>query len=71
MRERDRLDKGISGYRATEQTLEDALTLIELGEAEGDQESVAEAEKDLQKLLAEVQIAAGLTSHVAELIAEA
>ena len=55
MRERDRLDKGISGYRATEQTLEDALTLIELGEAEGDQESVAEAEKDLQKLLAEVQ----------------
>ena len=55
MRERDRLDKGIGGYRDMEQRLEDGLTLIELGEAEGDKETVGEAEKDLQVLLAEVQ----------------
>jgi peptide chain release factor 2 len=55
MRERDRLDKGIGGYRDMEQRLEDGLTLIELGEAEGDKETVGEAEKDLQSLLAEVQ----------------
>ena len=50
MRERTHLDEEISQYREFEQRLEDALTLIELGEAEGDQDSVGEAERELGKL---------------------
>jgi len=54
MRERSALEDSIAGYRKLEQGLEDALTLLELGEAEGDEESVREAEAQL----AEVRIAA-------------
>lgn len=43
MRERTRLDNAITGYRALETELEDSITLIELGEEEGDEESVTEA----------------------------
>ena len=43
MRERTRLDRGVNGYRRIERELEDALGLIELAEAEGDQAMLAEA----------------------------
>ena len=49
MRERTRLDKAISDYRALEQQLEDNLELIELGEVEDDADVVAEAEVALAK----------------------
>ena len=54
MRERTRLDQAIAKYRGFERRLEDALTLIELGEAEEDEASVAEAEADLTRLRAVV-----------------
>ncbi|RMD63812.1 MAG: peptide chain release factor 2 [Alphaproteobacteria bacterium] len=54
MRERTRLDQAITGYRAFEQRLEDALTLLELGEAEDDEATIAEAEAELHKLRDEV-----------------
>ena len=47
MRERTQLDTSINTVRDYEQRLEDALTLIELGEAEDDAASVAEAGRDL------------------------
>ena len=55
MRERGALEDGISSYKKLEQDLEDALTLIELGEAEGDADIVAEAEASLQALRLEVE----------------
>ena len=54
MRERTRLDQAIGGYRALEQELDDALTLIELGEAEEDADSVSEGEGQLETLKAKV-----------------
>jgi len=50
MRERQRLADQIEGYRALERTLDDNRELIELGEAEGDAEVVAEAEAALARL---------------------
>ncbi len=50
MRERTRLDDSIGAYRDLEGRLDDALTLLELGEAEGDAASVAEGEADLKAL---------------------
>jgi peptide chain release factor 2 len=52
MRERTRLDQAISRYHGFEQRLEDAITLIELGEAEDDGATIAEAEADLGRLRA-------------------
>ena len=52
MRQRTRLDQSISTYREFERRLEDALTLIELGEAEADEDSIAEAETELTRLQA-------------------
>ncbi len=52
MRERTRLDQAISRYHGFEQRLEDAITLIELGEAEDDAATIAEAEADLGRLRA-------------------
>ncbi len=52
MRERTHLDEAISQYREFERRLEDALTLIELGEVEADEDSIAEAEAELGKLRA-------------------
>ncbi|HEY3908364.1 MAG TPA: peptide chain release factor 2 [Stellaceae bacterium] len=53
LRERTRLDQAIGGYRRIEREVEDALQLIELGEAEGEAGIVAEAEAALEKLRAE------------------
>ncbi len=48
MQERTRLDDAINGYKSLAQELEDNIGLIELGEAEGDEETVAEAEEGLR-----------------------
>jgi len=50
MRERTRLEESIAGMRALESGLEDALALMELGESEGDEEVVKEAEAQLEAL---------------------
>ena len=55
MRERTRLERAISGYRRIEREVEDAIELIGLGEAEGDQAIIAEAETALEKLRDEAQ----------------
>ena len=50
MRERTQLDNALQKFRTIEQELSDTVELIELGEAEGDDDVVAEAEKSLSKL---------------------
>jgi len=50
MRERTRLDVAIQGYRELERRLREAVELIELGEAESEDEVVAEAEAQLEAL---------------------
>jgi peptide chain release factor 2 len=50
MRERTHLENAMKAYRGLERELEDSLTLIELGEAEGDQGAVGEAEAQLKSL---------------------
>jgi peptide chain release factor 2 len=52
MRERNALDHGLSSYRGLEQELDDALVLLELGEAEDDDATVREAESQLTGLQA-------------------
>ena len=51
MRERQTVERQVNGFRELEQQLEDAVTLIELGEAEGDEETVKEGESNLRGLL--------------------
>ena len=53
MRERTRLDNAVTGYRTLERGLDDALTLLELGEAEGDEATIAEAATALGGIVAE------------------
>ncbi len=48
MRERTRLKGAVEGCRELERALDDALTLIELGEAEGDAGALAEGEAQLR-----------------------
>jgi peptide chain release factor 2 len=55
MRERNHLEQSLGAYRGFEQELEDALTLIELGEAEADAASVEEAEAQLMALRARAE----------------
>lgn len=50
MKERQRLESQISGVRGLETELSDSMELIELGEAEGDQDVVEEAEETLRNL---------------------
>jgi peptide chain release factor 2 len=50
MRARQALERQIASYRQLERELEDGVTLIELGEAEGDQAAVAEGEAVLRRL---------------------
>ena len=50
MRERTRLTASIDNYRELENSLEDAVGLIELAEEEGDQEMLEAAEADLSAL---------------------
>jgi len=55
MRERTTLDNSISGCKALEAELSDSLDLIEMGEAEGDEGIVVEAEAGLDDLLEQAQ----------------
>ena len=50
MRERNALEQSLAAYGELERELEDGLTLLELGEAEEDKASIAEAEGQLSKL---------------------
>jgi len=54
MRERDALDDRLNAISRIEQELADELTMIELGEAEKDDKTVAEAEAALKRLKVEV-----------------
>jgi peptide chain release factor 2 len=53
MRERQQLEDGISGVKALEKLMSDNIELIELGEEEGDQDVIKEAEDALKALKAE------------------
>ncbi|KAB1076262.1 peptide chain release factor 2 [Methylobacterium planeticum] len=53
MRERTQLDDAVTAIRRLEQDLEDAATLIELGEAEGDQATITEGENGVRTVEAE------------------
>ena len=54
MRERQDLETSITAIRRLEQTVADSIDLIAMGEEEGDQEIVTEAEKALREVKAEV-----------------
>ena len=54
MRERTHLSDSFGAYRAMERQLDDALTLAELGEMEGDEASIDEAQANLLALKAVV-----------------
>jgi peptide chain release factor 2 len=51
MRARQSLEKSINGYKQLAGELDDAVTLIELGEAEGDEGAIGEGEGVLRRLL--------------------
>jgi peptide chain release factor 2 len=53
MRERNALEDQVAAIKRLEQELDDALTLVELGEAEGDEASVSEGETVIRKIEAE------------------
>jgi len=53
MRERQQLDDGINGVKQLEQQLNDNVELIEMGEEEGDESVVKDAEDALKSLKAE------------------
>jgi peptide chain release factor 2 len=55
MRQRQALDSAVKGYKKIEQELDDVVTLIELGEAEGDAATVEEGGQALKVLLAQVK----------------
>jgi len=55
MRERTRLEDQIGAIRSIEQNLSDNAELIELGEAEGDEAIVKEAEQSIQAILIDVE----------------
>ena len=55
MRDRTTLDKTLSAFTSFERAFDDALTLIELGEAEKDAATIAEGEAALVKLAGEAR----------------
>ncbi len=55
MRERNTLEEQISSVRAIEQQLQDNIDFIEMGEAEGDAEIIADAEKALGEIRKEAE----------------
>ncbi len=54
MRERTHLEQSLKEFHAIESELDDALTLAELGEAEDDEDSIQEAQSQLEALQARV-----------------
>ncbi|MCH9764691.1 MAG: peptide chain release factor 2 [Alphaproteobacteria bacterium] len=55
MRQRQQLEQALSVLKSLETDLEDARTLVELGETEGDADTIAEGEAALARLVGEVQ----------------
>ena len=55
MRERQSLEKSLKAFRTFESDYDDALTLIELGEAENDAATISEGEAALQRLAGEAR----------------
>jgi peptide chain release factor 2 len=55
MRERQNLERSIAGYKQLERDYDDAVTLIELGETEDDEATIAEGEAALRRLEEEAQ----------------
>ncbi len=55
MRERTMLDKTLGAFNSFEGAFDDALTLVELGEAEADTATIAEGEAALEKLAGEAR----------------
>ena len=55
MRQRQALERSMAGYKRLERELDDAVTLIELGEAEDDAASIDEGEAGLRKLAEEAR----------------
>jgi peptide chain release factor 2 len=55
MRERTRLSALTDGVKTLERELDDAVTLIELGEIEGEQAAVSEGEASLRRLVEQAQ----------------
>jgi peptide chain release factor 2 len=53
MRERQQLDGALAGFKRLVRELDDNIELVELGEEEGDESVVSEAESALKKLRAE------------------
>ena len=53
MRERQQLDGALSGFTRLVRELDDNIELVSLGEEEGDESVVSEAESALKKLRAE------------------
>jgi peptide chain release factor 2 len=55
LRQRQALERSSAGFRRLERELDDAVTLIELGEAEDDAPSIEEGEAQLRKLAEEAR----------------
>jgi peptide chain release factor 2 len=55
MKEKNRLERQVNGYREFESTLKDSLDLLELAEAEGDGEMIADAEGSILQLRIDAQ----------------
>jgi peptide chain release factor 2 len=55
MRERTRIEARLGGVDGLERTFNDAVDLIELGDAEGDQEVVADGEATLERMSGDVK----------------
>lgn len=55
MRDRESLERTVKAFREFERAFDDAITLVELGEAEDDVATVAEGESALAKLSAEAR----------------
>jgi peptide chain release factor 2 len=55
MRQRQQLEKQVNEFRKLERDYDDALTLIELGEMESDEGSIAEGETSLKRIDEEAQ----------------
>ncbi len=55
MQERTRLENALKGFENLEQTLEDAIELIGLGDEEGDEDAITEGEEMLNGLMVEAE----------------
>ena len=55
MQQRQQLESAIKNYTELDSTLNDSIELIEMGEEEGDEEVIAEAEATLNELLVKAQ----------------